>query len=56
MQGGENMKRPAAYAATLFLLLGCGNLAFCETGKNVEDIFRDEGLITDAEYNAAKKS
>jgi len=51
------MKRVAMYViAVVFLLLNWKDLGFPETGKLAEDIMKEEGLITEEEYNAAQKT
>jgi len=42
-------------AVAVFLLLNWRALVFSETDKSVEDVMKEEGLITEQEYNAAKK-
>ncbi|MFH0827242.1 MAG: hypothetical protein V1923_05120 [Candidatus Omnitrophota bacterium] len=42
-------------AATVFLLISWTVIVFSEPEKSIEDELREEGLITEQEYNAVKK-
>ncbi len=50
------MKRAVtSVTAAIFLLFSWMGLGFSETVKSVEDVMSEEGLMTEEEYNAAKK-
>lgn len=50
------MRRIAVWVVTAFLLFNWKALCFSEVEKSTEELMREEGLITEEEYNAAKES